>query len=208
VGSSSAVAADPTPAPDLAVTGAVRSDGCALVTQTHLTQDSADRAEIESLSRKLQSLQTTYALQHANSVQAHRVAESLRAFFEMLFESLPQPVLTLDRDGHVQRWNSAAQIVFRTPRDPAEVRPLTSWMSEPACGALLRASAEAFQRGEETSTLFAEAQMLEGPVDIQPGITARSMTVLPLSRIPGWVEATIVVIDIVWQEVATTALAA
>ncbi len=208
VGSSAAIDAASASPEELVASGAVGADGCALVSRTHLPQDLATRAEVEELRRKLSSLQTTYALQRANSVQAHRVAESLRTFFELLLESLPQPVLTVDRDGCVQRWNSAAEVVFHGQRGQADGRPLATWIGEPACGAVLRACAQAFKLGELSSTLFTDAQTVQGPVEVQPGITARKLTVLPLSRIPGWVEATIVVIDIAWQDVGELALAA
>jgi PAS domain-containing protein len=146
-------------------------------------QDLQERLELEKIAG---------AIQRASAEQARRVGDSLRTAYEALLIHLAQPCLLLDMEGRIARWNPALERWSGIPRDVALSRMLPDLIVPSALAALTRAqlalitaeSPEAEQR-----------VLLSEHLELFPKRTAARLTLLPLHRIPGCLEAILLLIE-------------
>jgi len=161
---------------------------------THaLTQAAAAAAlqEVTALRQQLSEERTAHAVQRANAEQARRVAECQRAFAEALLEHLAHPCFGLDRDGCVTQWNPA----MARWSGLAEVEVIGKSLTERICAPLRAPLAQLTRAAFGSRAAALTPRTLSGPLPFLPGLEAARLTVIPLSRIPGCVEAAMVLVE-------------
>jgi PAS domain-containing protein len=152
--------------------------------------------EAVSLRQQLQEAQASARLLRANAEQARRVAESLRGFHEMLLVSIAQPCFALDRSGQVIGWNPALERWSGLARTEQEYKPLDAPICSFVRNFLDRARRSLLARRKTTgSPRFPQPITLQGPLAFLPEREAEQITLLPLFRIPGTLEAVVVLLQ-------------
>src|SRR5262249_19275275 len=133
-------------------------------------------------------------IQRAAAEQSRRVADCLRAFQETLLETIAQPCFLMDIEGSITYRNPSMTRWMGIGAPQEQTLSLQELLPEEAgenAKKALRAVVRAVRKsGEKPSTPF----LLSGPLAFRNGQTAEVLTLLPQCRIPGCVEAILVLI--------------
>lgn len=163
----------------------------------HCAQGEAPHAgdpdESERLQRQLQEMRTIAAVQRANAEHARRMVACLQSFQQSLLESLAQPCYLLDNDGCVMFWNRAMADWTGISVQQAFGRPLSE-LASPTGYAQLAAAHDAARCQGENERVDVVTATETGC--FLAGRRFEQVTVLPLCRIPGTVEATFALVTL------------
>ncbi|HLK60456.1 MAG TPA: PAS domain-containing protein [Chthonomonadaceae bacterium] len=143
------------------------------------------------LREQLAQEQAAHALQRANAEQARRVADCLRACHTTLLHHLQQPCFQLDRDGNITHWNAALERWTGLASSQAIGKSLAACFPASLCTLItdaMRLSLAAAETQESTTSVLT----LRGPLRLLPGRTAAELSLVPLYRVPGVIEAFVV----------------
>ncbi len=151
--------------------------------------------EAAQLREQLAEAHTLLSVQRANAEQARRVAECLRGFHDMLLEHLAQPCFALDQDGNVTGWTPRMAHWSGLAAEEVEGKPLSERVCAAVRGQLDRARRAAFRR-RAADRYPSQPLTLPGPLTFLPDREVNRITLLPLCRIPGTMEALVVLLEI------------
>ncbi len=135
------------------------------------------------------------AVQRANSDQARRVSECTRLAFEALVMHCIQPCFAIDEAGTIVRWNVAMSDWTGTPEFAAIDRHIsTVFAGESAVE--IEAAGEALREAEEApgGVGIDSVFVLNGRLALHNGRLASRIALLPLCRVPRFVEAIFVLV--------------
>ncbi len=166
-----------------------------MLAQTQSAMEAATQ-QIALLQKQLAEGQTRLTLERANAEQARRVAECLRAFHQMLLDCIAQPCFTLDSEGIVVGWNPAMEHWSQLAHSEMVGQSLADRLDAATRTRLDQALRTAFSRRKSRSNKpCSGALTVPGPLPFLQGSTLQQITLLPLYRIPGTVEAVIALLQ-------------
>ena len=144
------------------------------------------------LELRLEFERVTAAIHRANLEQSRRACACLRQAYEMLVRHTAQPCLLLDMDGRITRWNPALEQWSGIPREIAENRMLPDLMVSEVLARLTSAQLALVTADGPA----ADRQVVVlGPLELFPQRTAAKFTLLPVYRIPDYLEAILILIE-------------
>jgi PAS domain-containing protein len=174
-----------------ALSAAQKSGPNTFVTEEKAAEHSSKQVE-QQLQERLEFEKVAGAIQRANLEQARRVGDSLRHAYEALLTHMAQPCLLLDMNGRITRWNPALERWSGITPETAQHRMLPDLIVPSALAALTSAQLTLLKMSPSETD---QNVTLQDRLEIFPERFAAHLTLLPLYRIPGCLEAILILIE-------------
>ena len=142
---------------------------------------------------QLRQERVAHAVTRAGAEQARRIADCVRTGLDTLLLHLDQPCAVVDRNGTVTRWNDSLAELSGISVEQAVGQNLQILLHLPADHALTRALC-ALTPDVTYKPQTSAARVLRGPLSLLPDVHAANITLIPLCRVPGSLEAVIVLV--------------
>jgi len=142
----------------------------------------------------LQDTQRNELIQRAATEQARRAADCARACVDTLLAHVSQPWLIVDREAIVLCWSEQLERASGTVSATAIGRALTDLLGLAQLSPSLHARFFAAFSAARRSPIGAPTTILEEPFPLLPALTTSRITFIAQHRIPGAVEAVILLL--------------
>lgn len=162
-----------------------------------LSTRETSRREIIHLHDRIAQLETMTLVQKATAEQARRSSDCLRGLYDRMLDALAQPVVAINTEGRVQTWNPAIESITGITKRRAFGKPVGGLLGEGISILLLDANSRAIHAAHANPTTSQAITTVNGPIELVHGVVASKVSLLTLSRVPGWVEATVALIEMV-----------
>jgi PAS domain-containing protein len=151
--------------------------------------------EVAYLRQQLEQERRLQAIQRATAEQARRVADCLEVCHDSLLTQINQPCFTLHQDGTIQYWNPAMARWTAQAAGVVQGTSLSRLVGEETGKQIERACKLALTAIESsTGAQSAHVFSLPGPL-LFGGVEATRLTLLPRFRVPGCVEAFLILVS-------------
>jgi transcriptional regulator with PAS, ATPase and Fis domain len=142
---------------------------------------------------QLRQERVAHAITRANAEQARRIADCTRASWETLLLHLDQPCAVVDRNGTVTQWNDGLAEFSGIGAQQAVGQNLQTLLRLSSTHKLARALC-ALTPATTYKPQTPTTRVLTSPLSLLPEVTAAQITLVPLCRVPGSLEAIIILI--------------